>query len=82
MPEMCFWPAKTRKNLNLLRCIHVFDLVLKYCSVISEANWLELLFLLLCIDGYSCLDFWNEFLPSVFWVFDWSFLVLHFCGNV
>ena len=37
-PEICFWPAKTRRNLNFLRCIHVFDLVLKYCSDINEGN--------------------------------------------
>ena len=34
------------------------------------------------IDGYSCLGYWNEFLSSVFRVLDWSFLQLHFCGNV
>ena len=52
VPEMCFWPAKTRKNLNFLRCIHVFDLVLKYCSDINEENWLQLLFyfnVLICV---------------------------------
>ena len=43
VPELCFWPEKTRKNLNFLRCIHVFDLVLKYCSDINEGNWLQLL---------------------------------------
>ena len=44
MPEMCFWPVNTRKKLNFLRGIHVFDLVLKYCSDISEGTWLQLLF--------------------------------------
>ena len=44
VPEMCFWPAKTRKSLNFLRCIHVIDLVLKYGSDINEGNWLQLLF--------------------------------------
>ena len=38
--------------------------------------------LLLCIDGYSCLRYWNEFFSAVFQVLDWSFLVLHFYGNV
>ena len=38
VPEMCFWPAKTRKSLNFLRCIHVIDLVLKYGSDINEGN--------------------------------------------
>ena len=61
VPEMCFSPAKTWKNLKFLRCIHVFDLVLKYCSDINEGNWLDLLFLLPCIDGFSCLGSWIVF---------------------
>ena len=48
---MCFWPAKARKNLNFLRCIHVFDLVLKYCSDIIEGNWLQLLFHFIVLMG-------------------------------
>ena len=51
MSELCFWPAKTRKNLNFLRCLHVFDLVLKYCSEINEGNWLELLFYFFVLKG-------------------------------
>ena len=35
-----------------------------------------------CIDGYSCLRYRNEFFSAVFQVLDWSFLVLHFYGNV
>ena len=35
-----------------------------------------------CFDGYSCLFYWNEFFSAVFQVLDWSFLVLHFYGNV
>ena len=38
--------------------------------------------LLNCIDGYSCLRYWCEFFSAVFQVLDWSFLVLHFYGNV
>ena len=44
VPEMCFWPAKSRKSLNFLRCIYVIDLVLKYGSDITEGNWLQLHF--------------------------------------
>ena len=44
VPENWFWPAKTRKNWNFLRCIPVFDLVLKNCSDVNEGNWLQLLF--------------------------------------
>ena len=51
LPEMCFWPAKTRKSLNFLRCIHVIDLVLKYDSDINEENWLQLLFYLIVLMG-------------------------------
>ena len=51
MPEMCFWPAKTRKSLNFLRCIFVIDLVLKYGSDINEGNWLQLLFYLIVLMG-------------------------------
>ena len=38
--------------------------------------------LLDCIDLYSCLRYWIEFFAAVFQVLDWSFLVLHFDGNV
>ena len=51
MPGMCFWPAKTRKSLNFLRCIYVIELVLKYCSDINEGNWLQLLFYLIVLMG-------------------------------
>ena len=40
------------KNLKFLRCIHIFDLVLEYCSDVNEGNGLELLFyfiVILCI---------------------------------
>ena len=43
--------VKTRKNLNFLRCIHVFDLVIKYCSDIKERNWLQLLFYFIVVMG-------------------------------
>ena len=51
VPEICFWPAKTRKSLNFLRCIYVIDLVLKYGSDISEGNWLQLLFYFILLMG-------------------------------
>ena len=51
MPEMCFWPAKTRKSLNFLRCIYVIDLVLKNGSDINEGNWLQLLFYFIVLMG-------------------------------
>ena len=52
VPEMCFWHTKTRKKtLNFLRCIQVFDLVLKYGSDINEGNWLQLLFNFIVLVG-------------------------------
>ena len=60
-PARAWWPVKTRKNLKFLRCLHVFELVLKYCSDTNEGNWLQLLSLHPCVDGYSCLGYWNEF---------------------
>ena len=35
---------RLEKTLNFLRCIHVFDLVLKYGSDINGGSWLQLLF--------------------------------------
>ena len=43
-PEICFLLAKTIKNLNFLRCIHVLDLVLKCGSDKNEGNLIQLLF--------------------------------------
>ena len=51
MPEMCFWPAKTRKSLNFSRCIYVIALVLKYVSDINERNWLQLLVYFIVLVG-------------------------------
>ena len=39
------------KTLNFLRCKHVTDLVLKYCSDINEGNWLQLLFYFIVLMG-------------------------------
>ena len=74
---------RLEKTVNFLRCIHVIDLVLKYGSDINEGNWLQLLFYLIVLIGIVvCLRYWNEFFAAVFQVLDWSFLVLHFEGNV
>ena len=48
---LCLWAAKTGKNLNFLRCIHVFDLVLKYYSDVNEGNWLQFLFYFIVVMG-------------------------------
>ena len=82
LPEMCFWPAKTRKNLELFE-MHT-------CLWSSAQMWFrqrrrKLVTaspLLHCIDEYSCLRYWNEFFSGVFQVLHWSFLVLLSDGNV
>ena len=40
---------RLEKKINFLRCIHVFDLVLKYGWDIKEGNWLQLLFYFLVL---------------------------------
>ena len=42
---------RLEKTLNFLRCIHVFDVVLKYGSDINEGNWLQLLFCFIVLIG-------------------------------
>ena len=82
VPEKCFWPAKAGKALKFLRCIHVFDLVLKYVSDINEGNWLQLLFYFIILTGRVTAVIEIKFFSAVFHVLDWSFLLLHFDGNV
>ena len=82
VPEMCFWPAKTRKNLELfeMHTCHWPGAQIwfrhKWGKLVTASRLLD------CIDWYSCLRYWNEFFAAVFQVLDWSFLVLHFAGNV
>ena len=44
VPELCFWLGELSQNLNFLRCIHAFDLLLKFCSDLNEGIWLHFLF--------------------------------------
>ena len=67
---MCFWPAKTRKSLNFLRCIYVIDLVLKYGSDINERNWLQLLFYFIAVMGIVAYVIGMSFFSAVFQVLD------------
>ena len=73
---------RLEKFLNFLRCIHVFDLVLKNGSHINEGNWLQLLFYFIVLIGIVASVIGMSFLWDVNQVLDWSFLVLHFDGNV
>ena len=69
-------------SLKFLRCIHVFDLVLKYGSDIKEGNWLQFFFYFIVLMGIVTAVIGMIFFSAVFHVLDWSFLVLHFDGNV
>ena len=82
VPEICVWPAKTRKNLELFE-MHTCHW--PGAQIWFRHKWRKLAtasLLLFCIDWYGCLRYWNEFFPAVFQVLDWSFLVLLFDGNV
>ena len=70
------------KTLNFLRCIYVFDLMLKYGSDINEGDWLQLLFYFFVLMGIVASVIGMSFFSAVFQILDWSFLVLHFDGHV
>ena len=82
VPEMCFWPAETRKNLEAFEMHTCLWTGAQICFRHEWRNLVTAFLLLLCIDGYSCLSYGNEFFSAVFHVLDWSFLVLHFDWNV
>ena len=80
-PEMCFWPAKTRKNLELFE---IHTCLWPGAQIWFRHEWknLEAASLLLhCIDRYSHWRYWNGFFSALFHVLDWSFL-LHFDGKL
>ena len=80
-PLGCWWPCaclkcvsslrRLEKTLKLLKCIHVFDLVLEYALDINEGNCLQLLFYFIVLMGVvasvigicffqQCFRFWIE----------------------
>ena len=64
VPEMCFWPAKTRKNLELFE-MHTY--LWPGAQIVFRLKWRKLVtasLLLHCIDWYSCFRFWKEFFFS------------------
>ena len=80
--EMCFWSAKTRK---ILEFFEMHTCLWPGAQIWFRHKWRKLVtasLLLDCIDWYCCLRYWKEFFAAVFQVLDWSFLVLHFDGNV
>ena len=58
------------KTLNFLRCIHVFDLVLKYALDINERNWLQLLIYFIVLMGIVASVIGMSFFSAVFQVLD------------
>ena len=73
VPEMCFWSAKTRRNLELFE-MHTW--LWPAAQICFRQKWWKLVtasLLLLFIDGCSCLHYWNEFFSAVFHVLEWSF---------
>ena len=64
VPEMCFWPVKARKNLELFE-MHTFHWT--GAQIWFRHKWRKLdttSLLLHRIDGYSCHRYWNEFFLS------------------
>ena len=88
----CWWPCgclkcisglrRLEKTLNFLRCINVFDPVLKCGSDINEGNWLQLPFYFVVLVGVVASVIGTSFFSAVFQVLVWSIIVLHFDGNV
>ena len=64
VPELCVWPAKTRKNLEFFE-VHTCHW--PGAQIWFRQNWRKLVtasFLLHCFGWYSCLLYWNEFFLS------------------
>ena len=74
--DLCFWPAKTRKNLHIFRCIHVFGLVLKNFAEINEGNRLQLLFYFIVLMGIVALVIWLSFFYLGFGCFRLKFSII------
>ena len=79
---MCFWPAVTKKDLELFEmqtCLWPGAQIWfrqKRRKLVTSSPSLD------CIDGYKRFPYWNKVFYAAFHVLDWSFLVLHFDGNV
>ena len=61
---------RLERNFNFLRCIQVFDLVLKNGSGINEGNWLQLLFYFIVLVGIVASVIGMSFFSAVFQVLD------------
>ena len=79
---MTCWSTNTAKKLELFE---MHTCLWSGAQKWFRHRWRKLLtasLLLHCIDGYSYLRYWNEFFSAMLEVLGWSFLVLHFDGNV
>ena len=66
LPEMCFWPGKTRKNLEVFE-MHTYLWPGAQIWFRHKRKKLIAAFLLLhFIGGYGCLRYWNEFFQLCF----------------
>ena len=81
VPEMCLWPANTRKNLELFEMHTCHWPGAQKGSDINEGNWLQFLFCFILLTGMVASVIGMSFFSAVFQVLDWSFLLL-FDGNV
>ena len=82
VPDMCFWPAMTRKKLELFE---MHTCLLPGAQIWFRRKWRKLVTAstsLDCIDGYRPFRYWNDVFYALFRVLDWFFLVFHFEGNV
>ena len=80
--ELCFWPAKTRKNLELF-VMHTY--LWPGAQIWFRHKWRKLVaasLLLHFFDWNSCLHYFRSFFSPMIQVLDGCFLVLHFDGNV
>ena len=62
VPEMCFWPAQTKKKLELFE---VLTCLWPGAQILFRLKWRKLAtasLSFLCIDGYICPGYWIEFL--------------------
>ena len=81
VPEMCFWPAKTRQNLELFEMHTCHWPGVQIWLRHKSRKLLSASLLFHYFDGCSCRGFWNEYFSAVFQILDWSFL-LQFDGIV
>ena len=54
------------RNLNFFRCIHVFDLALKFASDVNEVNWLQLFLHFVVLIGVNASVIWMKFFMLCF----------------